>query len=152
MEETDGVSEVTDIVHLSMQEVLPAIFMSCLNTIGMRGLGSDGHDSLVIVSEQSEFIREKIRQAQAQPSGRLQTPVQADGRKRDDSTLTQHGNEWPSQQQQANCDSVQLTQSASRSSTIPDPDWPSRLHTTLNLTSTALRDREQVNSHRGSNR
>lgn len=47
IEETDGVSNVTDIVHLSMQEVLPAIVMSCLNTIGMRGLGSDGHDSQV---------------------------------------------------------------------------------------------------------
>jgi len=45
-----------------------------------------------MVGEQMEFIRQKVRQAQAQPSGSLQTPVQADadGRKRNDSTLTQH--------------------------------------------------------------
>jgi hypothetical protein len=58
----------------------------------------------VIASEQREFTRQKIRQAQAQPSAAdKRAPVQADGRKRNDSTLTQSRQRMAESQQHASC-------------------------------------------------
>lgn len=57
MKEAHGVSEVTDIVHLASKRLYARDSRSsCLNTIGMRRLARDRHDSAVSNGWRAEGI------------------------------------------------------------------------------------------------